>query len=112
MKQGSFEVCSNENIAKDIYKMVLKGDTSHITASGQFINIKLNIINTFIIFIFTNHIKIFFYRFVKLHIHHLAIFHQFSEDLSHHLVCLFNVQKNALCLLLNIDLDLLFRHSV
>lgn len=42
MKQSLFEILSNENIAKDIYKMVLKGDTSAITAPGQFINIKLD----------------------------------------------------------------------
>lgn len=35
-------VRSNERIAKDVYKMVLVGDTSHITASGQFVNIKLD----------------------------------------------------------------------
>ena len=42
MKQSLFEILSNENIAKDIYKMVLKGDTSAITAPGQFINIKID----------------------------------------------------------------------
>ena len=42
MKQSFFKICSNENIAKDVFKMVLKGDTSHITSSGQFINIKLD----------------------------------------------------------------------
>ena len=30
-----------KNIAKDVYRMVLEGDTSFITAPGQFINIKI-----------------------------------------------------------------------
>lgn len=42
MKQSLFEILSNENIANDIYKMVIKGDTSAITAPGQFINIKID----------------------------------------------------------------------
>lgn len=41
MKQGLFQVTENRKIAKNTYLMVLKGDTSDITASGQFINIKL-----------------------------------------------------------------------
>ena len=41
MKQTVFTVESNEKIAKDVYLMVLSGDTSDITASGQFVNIKL-----------------------------------------------------------------------
>ena len=41
MKQLLFEILYNECIAKDIYKMVLKGDTDDITAPGQFINIKI-----------------------------------------------------------------------
>jgi dihydroorotate dehydrogenase electron transfer subunit len=41
MTQGLYEVLYNEKIAKSTYKMVLTGDTSAITASGQFINIKL-----------------------------------------------------------------------
>ena len=41
MKQLYFDILSNECIAKDIYKMVLCGDTSDITAPGQFINIKI-----------------------------------------------------------------------
>lgn len=41
MLKGIFTIKSNENIAKDIYKMVLEGDTSAITRSGQFINIAL-----------------------------------------------------------------------
>lgn len=41
-KQGLFEVLSNDKIAKDVFKMVLKGDTQYITAPGQFVNIKLD----------------------------------------------------------------------
>ncbi len=42
MKQGIFEITENRKIAKNTYFMVLKGDVSDITASGQFINIKLD----------------------------------------------------------------------
>ena len=42
MKQGIFEITENRMIAKNTYFMVLKGDVSDITASGQFINIKLD----------------------------------------------------------------------
>ena len=42
MKQGIFEITENRMIAKNTYLMVLKGDVSDITASGQFINIKLD----------------------------------------------------------------------
>jgi len=41
MKVSDFSIISNIKIAKDVYKMILKGDTSHITAPGQFINIAL-----------------------------------------------------------------------
>ncbi len=41
-KQGIFEIKENIKIAKDVFKMVLVGDTSAITAPGQFINIKLD----------------------------------------------------------------------
>ncbi|MBP5532385.1 MAG: dihydroorotate dehydrogenase electron transfer subunit, partial [Lachnospiraceae bacterium] len=34
-------IVSNEQIADKVFKMVLKGDTSLLTAPGQFINIKL-----------------------------------------------------------------------
>lgn len=37
-----YYVKSNDKIAKDVYKMVLEGDTSRITASGQFVNIQLD----------------------------------------------------------------------
>ena len=42
MKQSIFNILSNENIAPNVYRMVLSGDTSHITASGQFVNILLD----------------------------------------------------------------------
>ena len=41
MKQSIFEVLLNKNIAENVFEMVLLGDTSDITASGQFVNIKL-----------------------------------------------------------------------
>ena len=42
MKQCIFRITSNEKIARDIFKMTLAGDTSAITAPGQFVNIKLD----------------------------------------------------------------------
>ena len=42
MKDSIFTVKSNAKIAKNTYEMVLVGDTSDITASGQFVNIKLD----------------------------------------------------------------------
>lgn len=42
MKQSIFTVLSNEKIAVNTFKTVLEGDTSAITASGQFVNIKLD----------------------------------------------------------------------
>lgn len=41
MTQGLYEIISNEKLTETVYKMVVKGDTSAITASGQFVNIKL-----------------------------------------------------------------------
>ena len=41
MKQGFYTILENKNIAPDTYRMVLAGDTSAITAPGQFLNIKL-----------------------------------------------------------------------
>ena len=37
-----YKILENKKIAKSIYKMRLEGDTSKITAAGQFINIKLD----------------------------------------------------------------------
>lgn len=42
MKQSIFTVLSNEALTDSVYKMVLQGDTSAITAPGQFVNILLN----------------------------------------------------------------------
>ena len=42
MKQSIFEIKTNTKIAENTYKMVLGGDCSGITASGQFVNIKLD----------------------------------------------------------------------
>ncbi len=41
MNNGIYKILLNERIAKDVYKMILGGDTSAITAPGQFINIGL-----------------------------------------------------------------------
>ena len=41
MKQSIFQIVSNEALTDCVYKMVLAGDTSAITASGQFVNIQL-----------------------------------------------------------------------
>ncbi len=41
MKNSIFEIVSNIPLTSNVYKMVLKGDTSDITASGQFVNIAL-----------------------------------------------------------------------
>jgi len=40
-KQDIYKILSNELIAKDVYKMLLEGDTQYITAPGQFINLRL-----------------------------------------------------------------------
>lgn len=41
MKDTEFKVLSNEPITKNVFKMVLDGDTSEITRPGQFVNIQL-----------------------------------------------------------------------
>ena len=41
MKQSIFEIISNEALTRDVYKMVLAGDTSHVTNCGQFVNIQI-----------------------------------------------------------------------
>ena len=41
MKQSIFEIRSNAALTDCVYKMVLAGDTSAITAAGQFVNIQL-----------------------------------------------------------------------
>ena len=40
-KQDIYEIISNIPLTKDVYKMILKGDTQYITAPGQFINLRL-----------------------------------------------------------------------
>ena len=42
MKQSIFTIIENKALTKDVFKMVLEGDTSAITASGQFVNIQLD----------------------------------------------------------------------
>ena len=41
MKQSLYTVMENKMLAQDVWRMVLSGDTSAITAPGQFINIQL-----------------------------------------------------------------------
>ena len=42
MVTSLFKIISNENIARNTFKMTLSGDTSGIPAPGQFINIKID----------------------------------------------------------------------
>ena len=42
MKQGIFEIISNKALTDSVYQMVLSGDTSAITAPGQFVNLQLD----------------------------------------------------------------------
>ena len=42
MKQSIFTILENNALTKDVYRMVLEGDTSAITAPGQFVNIQLS----------------------------------------------------------------------
>ena len=42
MKQSYFSIAENVLIAKNVYRMRLCGDTSAITAPGQFVNVKLD----------------------------------------------------------------------
>ena len=41
MKQSIFEILGNTPLTDSVYEMVLRGDTSAITAPGQFVNIRL-----------------------------------------------------------------------
>ena len=41
MKQGIFEIIENTALTESVFRMRLRGDTSAITASGQFVNIQL-----------------------------------------------------------------------
>ena len=42
MKQGIFEIVENTALTESVFKMVLRGDVSDITAPGQFVNIRLD----------------------------------------------------------------------
>jgi len=42
MRQSIFKITENTPLTKTVYKMKLQGDVSDITASGQFVNIKLD----------------------------------------------------------------------
>ena len=42
MNRCIFEIISNSCLTKDVYKLVLKGDTSSITKPGQFVNILID----------------------------------------------------------------------
>ena len=42
MKQSLFYITENTALTNNVYKMCLEGDTSAITSSGQFINIKID----------------------------------------------------------------------
>ena len=42
MKQSFFEIIENTALTADVYRLRLRGDTSAITAPGQFVNIKLD----------------------------------------------------------------------
>lgn len=41
-KQNFYKILFNEPLTRDVYKMILEGDTQYITAPGQFINIALD----------------------------------------------------------------------
>ena len=41
MKQGLYTIKENQRIARGVYRMVLSGDTSAITAPGQFVNVQI-----------------------------------------------------------------------
>lgn len=42
MKQVDFKIINNAPLTENVYRIILKGDTSDITASGQFVNIKID----------------------------------------------------------------------
>ena len=41
MKQSFFEIVSHEQLTETVFRMVLAGNTSDITATGQFVNVRL-----------------------------------------------------------------------
>lgn len=42
MKQSIFTIVNNAPLTRDVFRMTLLGDTSAITAAGQFVNVKLD----------------------------------------------------------------------
>ena len=42
MKQSMFKILKNEELAPDVHRLILEGDTSAIKSSGQFIDLKLD----------------------------------------------------------------------
>ena len=42
MKQSIFTILENKPLTQDVYRMILEGDTSHVTNCGQFVNIQLD----------------------------------------------------------------------
>ena len=42
MKQTNFEIIKNEPLTANVFMMILAGDTSAITAAGQFVNLKID----------------------------------------------------------------------
>ena len=42
MKEVTLQITAQERIARDVYRMTLAGDTTAVTAAGQFINIRLD----------------------------------------------------------------------
>lgn len=42
MKSSIYEITANEKLVDGVYKMRLVGDVSHITACGQFVNVKID----------------------------------------------------------------------
>ncbi|MBR5620820.1 MAG: dihydroorotate dehydrogenase electron transfer subunit [Clostridia bacterium] len=42
MKEVTLRIVSQTRVARDVYRMILAGDTTAVTAAGQFINIKLD----------------------------------------------------------------------
>ena len=41
-KNDIYEILENKLLAKDVYRMILKGDTQYIKVPGQFINLKID----------------------------------------------------------------------
>ena len=42
MKQSIFQIVENKRLTDNVYRMILSGDTSAVTAPGQFVNIRLS----------------------------------------------------------------------